>query len=67
MSITTQESLYEYQIKKVIIEFKKQNEDLKNLSGEVLQSEIWSNHAEEFGRAVLENINDFSGDELFED
>ena len=40
--------------------------ELEGLSAEELQDKIWSEYAEEFGRAVLQDMNDFSGDELFE-
>ena len=40
--------------------------ELEGLSAEELQDKIWSEYAEEFARAVLQDMNDFSGDELFE-
>ena len=40
--------------------------ELEGLSAEELQDKIWSEYAEEFAHAVLQDMNDFSGDELFE-
>ena len=38
----------------------------RGLSAEELQDKIWSEYAKEFAHAVLQDMNDFSGDELFE-
>ena len=40
--------------------------ELEGLSAEELQDKIWSEYAKEFAHAVLQDMNDFSGDELFE-
>lgn len=39
---------------------------LCGLNPEELQDKIWSEYAEEFAHAVLQDMADFSGDELFE-
>lgn len=65
MHIRTIEDDFEYQMKRVITDFKKRF-DLENLNAEELQDKIWEEHAEEFGRAVLERCGEYSGDELFE-
>lgn len=62
--IITRESLFEYQIKKAISSFKK-TYDIEE-TGEELQDLIWSEYAEEFGKLMLETIDCFGGDELFE-
>lgn len=63
--IITQESLFEYQMRKL---FKKFRNDygLEDLTAEQLQEAIWNSHSREFARAVSELCSDFSGDELFE-
>ena len=38
----------------------------KGLSAEELQDKMWSEYSKEFAHAVLQDMNDFSGDELFE-
>ena len=40
--------------------------ELEGLSAEELQDKIWSEYAKEFAHAVLQDMNNFSGDELFE-
>ena len=42
------------------------NTELEKLNAEELQTEIWTNYAEEFGQMILEDMYDFAGDELFE-
>lgn len=61
----TKESLFEYQIKEIIREFKEKNDI--DLEGEELYEEIWKEYSKEFGRVVLERITAFSGIELFEE
>ena len=56
---------YEYRMKNIVQKFVKDYE-LYGLSAEELQDKIWSEYAEEFARAVLQDMNDFSDDELFE-
>ena len=38
----------------------------KIMNTEELQDKLWSEYAEEFAHAVLQDMADFSGDELFE-
>lgn len=65
MHIHTIEEDYEYRMKEVMKKFVKDYE-LQDLSSEELQDSLWSEYAKEFGRAVLEDMSNFSGDELFE-
>lgn len=65
MHIHTVEEDYEYRMKNIMQKFVKDYE-LEGLSAEKLQDKIWSEYAEEFAHAVLQDMNDFSGDELFE-
>ena len=65
MHIPTTEEDYEYRMKNIMQKFVKDYE-LKGLNAEELQDKIWSEYAEEFAHAVLQDMNDFSGDELFE-
>lgn len=65
MHIPTIEEDYEYRMKNIMQKFVKDYE-LEGLSAEELQDKIWSEYAEEFAHAVLQDMTDFSGDELFE-
>lgn len=65
MHIHTIEENYEYRIKNIMKKFVK-NTELEKLNAEELQTEIWTNYAEEFGQMILEDMYDFAGDELFE-
>ena len=65
MHIPTIEEDYEYRMKNIVQKLVKDYE-LEGLSAEELQDKIWSEYAEEFARAVLQDMTDFSGDELFE-
>ena len=65
MHIPTTEEDYEYRMKNIMQKFVKDYE-LEGLNSEELQDKIWSEYAEEFAHAVLQDMNDFSGDELFE-
>lgn len=65
MNIHTIEENYEYRMENIMQKFVKDYE-LEGLSAEELQDKIWSEYAEEFAHAVLQDMNDFSGDELFE-
>ena len=65
MHISTIEENYEYRMKTIMKNFVKDYE-LEGLSAEELQNKIWSEYAEEFAHAVLQDMTDFSGDELFE-
>jgi len=71
MAIQTIEQDFEYQMKRLITKFKKDNE-LEELDAEELQEKLWGKQGEknyltiEFARAVLEMCNNYSGDELFD-
>ena len=65
MHIPTTEEDYEYRIKNIMQKFVKYYE-LEGLSAEELQDKLWSEYAKEFAHAVLQDMSDFSGDELFE-
>jgi len=65
MHIHTIEENYEYRMKNIIKKFVK-NTELEKLNAEELQTEIWTNYAEEFGQMILEDMYDFAGDKLFE-
>ena len=65
MHIHTIDENYEYRMDNIMKTFVKDYE-LKGLSEEELQDKIWSEYAEEFAHAVLQDMTDFSGDELFE-
>jgi len=62
----TIEDSFEYQMKKIITEIKKDFPELSTLDSEVLQDKLWSGQfAVEFARKVLDACYDYSGDELF--
>lgn len=65
MHIHTVEEDYEYRMKNIVRKFVKDYE-LEGLSAEELQDKIWSDYAERFAHAVLQDMNDFLGNELFE-
>ena len=65
MHIPTIEEDYEYRMENIMQKFVK-DYDLEGLSAEELQDKLWSEYAEEFAREVLQDMTDFSGDELFE-
>ena len=65
MHIPTTEEEYEQRMEKIMQKCVKDYE-LEGLSAEELQDKLWSEYAEEFARAVLKDMTDFSGDELFE-
>ena len=65
MHIPTIEEDYEYRMKNIVQKLVKDYE-LEGLSAEELQDKLWSEYAKEFAHAVLQDMNDFSGDELFE-
>lgn len=71
MAIQTIEQDFEYQMKRLMTKFKKDN-DLEELNAEELQEKLWGKQGEknyltiEFTRAVLEMMSNYSGDELFE-
>ena len=65
MHIPTIEENYEYRMKNIMKKFVKDYE-LERLSAEKLQDKLWSEYAKEFAHTVLQDMTDFSGDELFE-
>ena len=65
MHIHTIEEDYEYRMKNIIKAFVK-DYGLNELNPEELQYKIWTDYAQEFAHAVLQDMVDFSGDELFE-
>lgn len=65
MHIHIVEEDYEYRMENIMQKFVKDYE-LEGLSAEELQYKIWSEYTKEFAHAVLQDMNDFSGDELFE-
>lgn len=65
MHIHTIEEDYEYRMKNIIKAFVK-DYGLNELNPEELQYKIWTDYVKEFAHAVLQDMVDFSGDELFE-
>jgi len=65
MRIHTIEENYDYRMKRLIKKFVKDYE-LENLNAEELQDKLWNEYSKEFAQAVLEDMQEFSGDELFE-
>ena len=65
MHIHTIEEDYEYRMKNIVQKLVKDYE-LEGLSAEELQDKLLSEYAKEFAHAVLQDMSDFSGDELFE-
>ena len=65
MHIATIEENYEYRMSNIIKKFVSDYE-LEGLSTEDLQEKLWGDYAKEFAHAILEDMNNFSGDELFE-
>ena len=65
MHIPTIEEDYEYRMKNIMQKFVKDYE-LKGLNAEELQDKLWYDYAEKFAHAVLQDMTDFSGNELFE-
>ena len=65
MHIPTIEENFEYRMKNIVRKFVKDYE-LEGLSAEELQDKLWSEYAKEFAHTVLQDMTDFSGNELFE-
>ena len=65
MHIHTIEENYDYRMKRLIKKFVKDYE-LENLNAEELQDKLWNEYSKEFAQAVLEDMQEFSSDELFE-
>ena len=58
MHIPTIEEDYTYRMRRLMEKFVCQYEEL--------QDKIWNDYAKEFGHMVLEDMSEFSGNELFE-
>lgn len=65
MHVHTIEENYDYRMKRLIKKFVKDYE-LENLNAEELQDKLWNEYSKEFAQAVLEDMQEFSSDELFE-
>ena len=66
MHIHTIEEDYEYRMKNIMEDFLDEHEELKELDVDELQDKLWeTEYAKEFGRAVMEDMMQFAGDELF--
>ena len=63
---TTIEEDYTYRMRRLMEKFVGQYEELQGLDAEELQDKIWNDYVKEFGHMVLEDMSEFSGDELFE-
>ena len=66
MHIPTIEEDYTYRMRILMEKFVCQYEELQGLDAEELQDKIWNDYAKEFGYMILEDMSEFSGDELFE-
>ena len=66
MHIQTIEEDYTYRMRRLIEKIVGQYEELQGLDAEELQDKIWNDYAKEFGHMVLEDMSEFSGNELFE-
>ena len=66
MYIHTIEEDYEYRMKRIMEDFLEDYPQLKGLDADELQDQLWTEYAKEFGRAVMEDMSSFAGDELFE-
>lgn len=67
MHIHTVEEDYEYRMKNIMEDFLEDYPELKELDVDELQDKLWEpEYAKAFGRAVIEDMMSFSGDELFE-
>ena len=65
MHIRTIEEDYEYRMKNIIKNLRESYEGLKDLDSEEMRDKLWDEYAKEFAHAILEDMDDFSGDELF--
>ena len=67
MHIHTIEEDYEYRMKNIMEDLLEDYPELKKLDVDELQDKLWEpEYAKAFGRAVIEDMMSFSGDELFE-
>ena len=65
MHIHTIEENYEYRMKNIIRKFVKYFE-LEKLNSDELQDKLWNDYSKEFAHAILEDMSEYAGDELFE-
>lgn len=65
MHIHTIEENYEYRMKNIIRKFVKDFE-LEKLNSDELQDKLWNDYSKEFAHAILEDMSEYAGDELFE-
>ena len=65
MHIHTIEENYEYRMKNIIRKFVKDFE-LEKLNSVELQDKLWNDYSKEFAHAILEDMSEYAGDELFE-
>lgn len=65
MHIPTIEEDYKYRMKNLIEKFV-HDYKLEDCNAEELQDKLWSDYAKEFAHAVLDDMSEFAGDELFE-
>ena len=66
MHIPTIEENYEHRMKNIMKKFIK-DYGLESIDDpETLQDTLWYDYGEQFAHAVLQDMTDFSGDELFE-
>lgn len=66
MHIHTVEENYDYRMKQIMEKMVDQYDELKDLDPDDLYEKIWNDYAKEFGHAVLEDMYEFAGDDLFE-
>lgn len=68
MNIRTIESEYDYRMQGIMERFLKQNEELSELNAEELQDKMWEeSYAVSFAHMVMEDMQEWSGDDLFEE
>ena len=67
MNIRTIEADYDYRMQGIMGKFLNQHEELQELNVEELQDKMWEDdYAKEFAHMVMEDMQEWSGDDLFE-
>ena len=67
MHIRTIEEDYDYRLKDIMEKFLSRFEELNELDADELQDKMWEeNYAKEFAHIVMEDMTEYSGEELFE-
>lgn len=68
MNIQVIEEEFEYNIKQVVKEMRKENEELSGLSADEFQDTVWKDgyYCEQFAHKVIEKMFEWSGDNAFE-